>query len=261
LSKKKTASILIINYNNKKYIDECIKSIINQTYKNLEIIFHDDCSNDGSLEIAQKYKKVKIIKRLSRGKYGSYNQMKAYERAFKKSSGEIIFLLDSDDYFHKKKVKNIINIFNKNDGLKVIYDLPILKLNKKLIFKKNRKKFIKNIWPYIPPQSCISIRRDFFLKILKGVNFNRFPDIWMDFRFAIYLLYINKSFFVYEKNLTFYRQILSSESSKFQYLSASWWKRRKQAFEYIKYFFNKNNLKYKNNIDFYLTTIVSKFCN
>ena len=83
MSKKKTASILIINYNNKKYIDECIKSIINQTYKNLEIIFHDDCSNDGSLEIAQKYKKVKIIKRLSRGKYGSYNQMKAYERAFK----------------------------------------------------------------------------------------------------------------------------------------------------------------------------------
>ena len=47
--------MLIANYNNEYYIKDCINSLINQTYKNIEIIFHDDCSNDNSLEI----KKIK----------------------------------------------------------------------------------------------------------------------------------------------------------------------------------------------------------
>ena len=48
-------------------------------------------------------KEIKIIKNKVRGKYGSYNQMNGYYRAFKKSKGEIIFLLDSDDFFKKNK--------------------------------------------------------------------------------------------------------------------------------------------------------------
>jgi len=48
--------VLIANYNNEYYIKDCINSLINQTYKNIEIIFHDDCSNDNSLEI-EKIKK------------------------------------------------------------------------------------------------------------------------------------------------------------------------------------------------------------
>ena len=115
------------------------------------------------------------------------------------------------------------------------------------------------MWPYIPPQSCISIRRNLFSKILKKVNFKKFPDIWMDFRFAIYLIYLSRNFFIYEKNLTYYRQSLNTESSKFKYLSIPWWKRRMQAHEYIKYFFTNNKVKYKKNIDFYLTRIINNF--
>ena len=51
------ASVIIINYNNAKYIDKCIKSVLFQTYKNLEIIFVDDGSKDNSLDIANRYKK------------------------------------------------------------------------------------------------------------------------------------------------------------------------------------------------------------
>ena len=50
-------SVIVINYNNAKYIDKCIKSLIAQSYKNIEIIFIDDNSNDNSLSVVRKYKK------------------------------------------------------------------------------------------------------------------------------------------------------------------------------------------------------------
>ena len=55
-------SILIINYNNAKYIDRAIKSCLNQTYKNIEILIFDDISKDNSKKKILKYKNNKKIK-------------------------------------------------------------------------------------------------------------------------------------------------------------------------------------------------------
>ena len=167
-------SILIANYNNQYYLEECIKSIKSQTYKNIEVIFHDDFSSDESLNKASKFKNLKIIKNKKRSKFGSFNQMNAYQRAFNKSTGEIIFFLDSDDFFKKNKVKDTVNVFLKNNKISAIFDLPIIKYEKKMKFAKNKKKLLDNYWPYIPPQSCISIRRKYFKKIMNKVNFNFF---------------------------------------------------------------------------------------
>ncbi|MDC0469738.1 glycosyltransferase, partial [Candidatus Pelagibacter sp.] len=72
------ASIIIANYNNSKYIDECIESLYNQTYKDLEIIFFDDNSYDNSIDVIKNYKKVKIIENKNQTKFGSFNQMNAF---------------------------------------------------------------------------------------------------------------------------------------------------------------------------------------
>ena len=253
--KKIKASVLIANYNNQKHINECLKSLLKQNYKNFEIIFHDDCSVDNSIIKVKKFKNVKIISNKKRGKYGSFNQITAYERAFKYSRGEIIFLLDSDDYFSYQKIKNIINTFNKNNKIKVIYDLPIIINNKEKKIIKNKKKIINNFWPYIPPQSCISIRRKDFKRIIKKIKIKNFYDIWIDFRLGIYLIYIEKNFFILEKNLTYYRQNNYSVSSNFKFLSANWWSRRMQAHNYVKFFFKKNKIIYKKNFDYYLTKL------
>ena len=259
MKKKLKVSILIANYNNEKFIDQCIKSLLNQTYKNIEIIFHDDFSNDNSLKKISKYKKIKVIKNKKRGKFGSFNQMAACKRLFNKSKGDFIFFLDSDDYFKKKKVNDILKAFNSNKDIVAIFDLPIFNYNKKNYYKKNKKKIINNFWPYIPPQSCIAIRRKNFKKIFKSINFKKYPDIWMDFRIAIYLKYISKNFFIFNRNLTYYRQSANTVSSKFKFLSISWWIRRMQAHNYIKYYFKKNNILYRRNFDFYLTKIINKF--
>ena len=78
----------------------------------------------------------------------------------------------------------------------------------------------------------------------------------MDFRLAIYLKYIEENFYIHEQNLTIYRQNINSVSSDFRFLSTKWWKRRLQAHQYIKFFFNKNKINYIKNFDYYLTKII-----
>ena len=253
------ASILIANYNNQKYISACLKSLFNQNFKNFEIIFHDDFSSDDSITEVKKFKNVKIIANKKRGKHGSLNQIDAYQRAFKYSKGEIIFLLDSDDYFSHTKVKEVIKIFDRYKEIKVAYDLPIVLNNK--IKKKiyNKKKIIKNFWPYVPNQSCISIRSKNFNEIINKIKIKKFYDIWMDFRISIYAIYIEKKFFIIEKNLTYYRKTESAVSTKFKFLSINWWFRRMEAHNYVKFFFNKNKIFYKKNFDYYLTKFVTFF--
>ena len=248
---------MIANYNNQYYLEECIKSIKSQTYKNIEVIFHDDFSSDESLIKASKFKNLKIIKNKKRGKFGSFNQMNAYQRAFNKSTGEIIFFLDSDDFFKKNKVKDTVNEFLKNNKISAIFDLPIIKYEKKMKFAKNKKKLLDNYWPYIPPQSCISIRRKHFKKMMNKINFNLFPDIWMDFRIGLYLKFIKKNFCVLDENLTYYRQSEEMISANFKFLSFAWWKRRKQAHNYVKYFFLRNNVRYVKNFDYFLTNFIN----
>ena len=53
-------SVLIANYNNEKYLTECIDSIKKQTYQNIEIIIHDDSSSDNSIKRINKYKNITI---------------------------------------------------------------------------------------------------------------------------------------------------------------------------------------------------------
>ena len=89
---EKLATVLIANYNNSKYIDECLTSVINQNYKKIEIIVVDDNSSDNSLEILNKYiDKIKLIKKKQKIGLGSFDQMSSYYEAFKESKGEIIF--------------------------------------------------------------------------------------------------------------------------------------------------------------------------
>ena len=80
------ASILINNYNNKLFFKECIKSCLNQSYKNIEIIVYDDASNDGAEKYLKNIKNKKIKKILNHRKIsnsGAINQLNAIQKLFK----------------------------------------------------------------------------------------------------------------------------------------------------------------------------------
>ena len=84
-------SVLIPLYNNRLYIDEAIRSVLAQTYRNFEIIVVDDGSEDGGDKTAAGYPEV----RLFRKEHSGISKTRNY--ALSKAQGDLITFLDSDD--------------------------------------------------------------------------------------------------------------------------------------------------------------------
>lgn len=102
---KALISIIIPVYNVEQYLKECLESILQQTYKNLEIIIINDGSTDGSKAIVTPYlkdKRIKYIEQTNKGLSGARN------KGLKNSTGKYVLFVDSDDYIEKNMIKEII---------------------------------------------------------------------------------------------------------------------------------------------------------
>ena len=88
-------SIIIPMYNSEKYILDCLNSIINQTYRNIEVIVVDDCSTDNSVKLVKSLKdeRIKLIKQKK-----NKGVSKARNKGVYNSTGSYLCFLDSDDY-------------------------------------------------------------------------------------------------------------------------------------------------------------------
>mgnify|MGYP001367170889 CR=1 FL=1 len=252
-------SVVIANYNSGNYIEQCINSLTRQTYKDVEIIFFDDNSTDNSINEIKKFPIVKVIENKNQTKYGSLNQLNAFKESIKQSTGELIFFLDSDDYFHEKKVETIVNYFKNNSETKIFFDLPINLYKNSNNNERGDKYFFKTYWPFIHPTSCITIKKEVVDKLFTSISTKDFTDVWMDFRICIYAQYILKNFQKVNENLTYYRRTENNISSNFRKFSKNWWKRRSQAHEYFYFFCEDNNIKFKKNLDYILTKLVCLF--
>ena len=106
-------SVIIPYYKKKKYILSTLNSVINQTYKNLEIIIIFDEENLKNLDFIHKLVKVdKRIKLLINKKnIGAGNSR---NKAIKKSKGKYLAFLDADDIWHKKKIQKQLKFLKKN---------------------------------------------------------------------------------------------------------------------------------------------------
>ena len=263
--RKPLVSVLINNFNKENFCEKAVKSALDQDYSKTEVIFYDDNSSDLSLnkidflKKKKKYKKLKVIKNKNRGIISSYNQIKGIIRSLKKSKGQIICLLDSDDWFKKNKIKEVVNFFNKNKNQDILFDKPILFFGsgetKKISVQYETR---NNKWPKFPPTSCISFRKKNLESIIKKVFNNDYPDLWIDFRLASFFAIKKKQFNLLNTHLTFYRQLENSFDKKYnRFLNGAWWRRRSQAFDFINQIDKKNIKNYKT-FDYYITRIISK---
>ena len=111
-------SIVIPVYNVEKYLDECILSVINQTYKNLEILLINDGSSDSSYDICCKYSeqdnRIHVINKENGGLASARNV------GIDKATGEYIYFLDSDDYIKETTIEKVVN-YMKNNNLDLCY--------------------------------------------------------------------------------------------------------------------------------------------
>jgi len=148
LIKEPKVSIILPNYNSSKTIIVTINSILQQTYKNWEIVIIDDCSDKKTKNILSKYKKIKKIK-IS---YLKKNKGAAYCRnlAIKRSKSDYIAFIDSDDLWEKNKLKLQINFMQKNNFLFTYTHFRTFKTNSSIKntvqvpSKFNFNSFVKN---------------------------------------------------------------------------------------------------------------------
>lgn len=110
--KKDLITVIVPVYNVERYLEECINSIINQTYKTIEIILVDDGSTDNSGNLCDEYKRIddriKVIHQKNMG------QSSARNCGIKHSNGKYIFFLDSDDVIQNNTLELMYNILENN---------------------------------------------------------------------------------------------------------------------------------------------------
>ncbi len=135
-NKTNLISVIIPVYNNEKYIESAIKSVIKQTYKTWELLIVDDVSTDRTVKKIKKYLKkdsrIRLIKhKINKGRAGALNT------GIKNSMGDFICFLDSDDIYLKNKLKKQIEFLNKNKKIDMVYS-DYLILSKRLRKKKGK---------------------------------------------------------------------------------------------------------------------------
>jgi hypothetical protein len=164
-------SVLVSNYNYARYIGQSIQSVLDQTYRNFELVICDDGSADNSLEIigdyARRDRRIRIISKPNGGQASGFNA------AYLATTGEIICLLDSDDLYSPYKLERIVqalqihpdtgfavhrvitvNKERRRQGVWPLYSrLPAGWLGPQLLKGAG-------IAPFMPPTSGLALRRE-----------------------------------------------------------------------------------------------------
>ena len=219
MKKLPLVSVIINTFNGEKFLRKSILSATKQTYKNLEIIIFDNKSKDKTFSIVKSIKDKRIKY------YKSKKYLKLYaarNEAIKKSKGEYLAFLDSDDWWKSNKIeKQIQHAIRKNYDL--VYSNYII-FNQKT---KNKKIYTKKKLPegfitqtllnkYVVAVQTVLVKKKFF----KNKMFNKRYEIIGDFDFFVNLS-LEKNFGSIQKPLAFYRIHGSNYSIKKMHLHIS----------------------------------------
>ncbi len=188
-------SILVPVYNVEKYLEQCVESLLNQTYKgDYEIILVDDGSTDSSGKICDRYAenypdKVKVVHKENGG------HTFARIEAIKNATGNYSLFCDSDDFVESNLLETVDNVLNKNpDTDMVMYSFCYYKDGKKMprnisvwenmeIFKGEHKKKLYNLLlttPYLNSLWTKAIKTEFLKNHPIDYNILKDKDIAED---------------------------------------------------------------------------------
>ena len=180
-------SIITISFNAKDTIEKTLKSVVSQSYKNIEHIIIDGGSKDNTLEICNSFSHIsKIISEPDKGVYDAFN------KGLKIATGEIVGFLNADDVFYSENsVHEIVNTFLKNQTDIVYGNLDYVNIKGKVIrnwtSRTYEKGLVKKAWmPAHPTFYCKKEVYDIF-----GVYNDSFK-IGGDYELCVRFLEVNQ---------------------------------------------------------------------
>lgn len=218
-------SIIVPVYNSEQYLSRCLQSIINQSYKDIEIILVNDGSTDNSEKICNEYtlvdSRIKVISQENKGPAAARNT------GVRQAKGKFVFFLDADDYIDSNALETMVTTYNKYQPDLVMANFNKLENNGKIIeqkvafrpddppFEQPIKELLKKDIPdYVrhflrhPSNHLISYcwARLYKLSIIRDNNISAKEDmrLFEDFVFNLeYLKHTNKIVFINEPLYTY----------------------------------------------------------
>lgn len=179
-------SILTAVLNSVNTIEDCIKSIQSQTYKNIEHIILDGGSTDGTLEVIKRYKNgiKKIVSEPDNGMYDAIN------KGLTLAEGEIIGILNSDDFYaHNKVIEKVVEKFKKEKVDSCYGDLVYVnKHDTSRIVRYWKSGEYKNgmmVYGWHPPHPSFFVKKEIYEKY---GNFNTDLKIASDYEIMVRFL-------------------------------------------------------------------------
>lgn len=205
-------SIIIPVYNVEKYLKECLNSIVNQTFKDLEIILINDGSTDRSLQICEKYaqKDDRII---------LINKEKNEGLGFARNTGleyancEYISFVDSDDFIATDTYEKIWNVIEKNDtdmiifGLDLFYEENMHPIKSETDWYKLNYNKLNAVTPTLMNKINVEVWNKIYKKSIIDKYNLRFPKgIFEDVYFLYRYMAVIQNIYFENSILYFYRQ-------------------------------------------------------
>lgn len=250
----KKVSVILATYNAEKYLREQIDSILNQDYMIDELIVCDDCSEDGTIEILEKYqmKNKKIILMKNEKNIGVN---KTFFKLLEKATGEIIFFSDQDDVWLSSKVGEMLKKFENSDNNILVYsdnkvvDFKLTNLRIKMQFKVTKETLLDNLLFHNGGlQGCsLAINSKLKKEILTYDGYSYMHDLLISLYAACFsdeIHYIKKPLFLYRqhsKNVIGYKK--SSYERILKICKLNYGVLSEEVYRTIFDFYNKNEFK------------------
>lgn len=192
-------SVIVPIYNSGKYLDKCLQSLLNQTFKDFEIIAINDGSTDNSLDILNNYQdsRIKIKTQKNSGQANTRNN------GLKIAKGEYIIFIDSDDYVDTNMFEKLIEI---GDYDIICFDYFIQNNNKDTYMKVLKDYSSKEITPkeylFSDMGPCNKMFKREFLnkhnfKFPENIIYEDYASIPVLAKYNPKVYYLNKAFFHY----------------------------------------------------------------
>lgn len=219
----KLISIIIPNYNCEKYIQKCLDSVINQEYKNKEIIIIDDGSNDKSIEIIEAFKENHKKENITLICQNNLNAAIARNKGIDLAKGDYILFLDSDDELEENILKNSIILLEENNVDMLIGNYTDIDERDKNIRNKtffSKKQIIKgeNIYKELAHLSPVPSNKIYRMNIIKENKLSwGNVRIGQDLNFYLKYILCCKKVLTVPVNMYKYRIINNSMSRKYNY--------------------------------------------
>lgn len=217
-------TVIIPNYNHEQFLETRIESVLNQTFKDFEVIILDDCSTDNSKKVIDSFKDNIYVKEIILNDKNSGSTFLQWNKGIEKANGKYIWIAESDDWCEPTLLENLVFQLQSNENISIGFvqsicfdessSIRFISQNKYLNQVVNGKEFNMNYMLYsnrIVNASMVLFKKNIALNISDEYLTYKYCGDWLFW----FLIINNNEVFISGKVLNYFRKHKGDVSSRF----------------------------------------------